>query len=74
MGTPNEKSSVASGNADRSQEIGETPQALPIPDGGRDGWLSVLAGFCVFVNSWYFNSQCGTHHGINILTPSVGAC
>jgi hypothetical protein len=21
-------------------------------DGGLDAWLSVLAGFCVFVNSW----------------------
>lgn len=22
-------------------------------NGGLDAWLSVLAGFCIFVNSWY---------------------
>lgn len=26
--------------------------AKPIPNGGLQAWLSVLAGFCVFVNSW----------------------
>jgi hypothetical protein len=24
----------------------------PVPNGGLHAWLSVLAGFCVFVNSW----------------------
>jgi hypothetical protein len=24
----------------------------PVPNGGLQAWLSVLAGFCVFVNSW----------------------
>lgn len=24
----------------------------PIQNGGLQAWLSVLAGFCVFVNSW----------------------
>lgn len=30
-----------------------SPERQPVPDGGLEGWLSVLAGFCVFVNSWY---------------------
>ncbi|PLN86157.1 MFS monocarboxylate transporter [Aspergillus taichungensis] len=59
MGAPNETSSVASRPEDGAQEKGETPPALPIPDGGRDGWLSVLAGFCVFVNSWGLLSTYG---------------
>lgn len=25
---------------------------VPVPNGGLQAWLSVLAGFCVFVNSW----------------------
>ncbi|PYH33715.1 putative MFS monocarboxylate transporter [Aspergillus neoniger CBS 115656] len=29
-----------------------SPERQPVPDGGLEGWLSVLAGFCVFVNSW----------------------
>jgi hypothetical protein len=31
-------------------------------NGGLDAWLGVLAGFCVFVNSWlvnlYFELEC----------------
>lgn len=33
----------------------------PVPNGGFQAWLSVLAGFCVFVNSWYGNQY--SHRG-----------
>ncbi|EAU30844.1 predicted protein [Aspergillus terreus NIH2624] len=33
-------------------QLENAAQESPIPNGGLEGWLSVLAGFCVFVNSW----------------------
>ncbi|KAA8649283.1 putative MFS monocarboxylate transporter [Aspergillus tanneri] len=30
----------------------DQPVKHPLPNGGLEGWLSVLAGFCVFANSW----------------------
>ncbi|KAL4892875.1 major facilitator superfamily domain-containing protein [Aspergillus ambiguus] len=34
------------------EQIEGAAQPPAIPNGGLEGWLSVLAGFCVFVNSW----------------------
>ena len=28
---------------------------VEIPNGGLEAWLNVVAGFCVFVNSWYID-------------------
>jgi hypothetical protein len=33
--------------------LDDAVQNVPIPNGGLEAWLSVVAGFCVFVNSWY---------------------
>lgn len=33
-------------------QLENAAQESPVPNGGLEGWLSVLAGFCVFVNSW----------------------
>ncbi|RAL61107.1 hypothetical protein DID88_010446 [Monilinia fructigena] len=32
---------------------------LPVPDGGLKAWLSVLAGFCVFLSTWGITSSYG---------------
>lgn len=34
------------------EQLENAAQERPAPNGGLEGWLSVLAGFCVFVNSW----------------------
>ena len=41
---------------DEHQPTAEVMAERPMPEGGLEGWLSVLAGFCVFVNSWYVHS------------------
>ncbi|PWY75062.1 MFS monocarboxylate transporter [Aspergillus heteromorphus CBS 117.55] len=35
-----------------AEDGSESSERKPMPEGGLEGWLSVLAGFCVFVNSW----------------------
>jgi hypothetical protein len=35
---------------DKSSELNDVSEQNP--NGGLRAWLSVLAGFCVFVNSW----------------------
>ncbi|KAF9889806.1 hypothetical protein FE257_006896 [Aspergillus nanangensis] len=34
------------------QQLEDAVQEKKLPNGGLEGWLSVLAGFCIFVNSW----------------------
>lgn len=39
------------GEANMSDQLGEDAPNRRI-DGGTLAWLNVLAGFCIFVNSW----------------------
>ncbi|GIK04335.1 hypothetical protein Aspvir_008415 [Aspergillus viridinutans] len=42
-----------SGSVQTGQDAAGAVEAMaPVPNGGIQAWLSVLAGFCVFVNSW----------------------
>lgn len=51
LGAPDE--SINEHNEHLQPPAEASPERQSMPDGGLEGWLSVLAGFCVFVNSWY---------------------
>ena len=62
MGTPNEgldaPDELSNEHNEHLQPTAEvSPERQAMPDGGLEGWLSVLAGFCVFVNSWYVTTS-----------------
>ncbi|OJZ82000.1 hypothetical protein ASPFODRAFT_222498 [Aspergillus luchuensis CBS 106.47] len=50
LGAPDE--SINEHNEHLQPPAEASPERQSMPDGGLEGWLSVLAGFCVFVNSW----------------------
>ncbi|KAL4879938.1 major facilitator superfamily domain-containing protein [Aspergillus karnatakaensis] len=45
--------------AESFAEAQEQPSAAPIPNGGFEAWISVVAVFCVFVNTWGIISTYG---------------
>jgi hypothetical protein len=58
-------------NSPPSNDMNEPDAPKKRLNGGLEAWLSVLAGFCVFVNSWwvYFKSKCF----FIVITITIGA-